>query len=132
MAASSPRSLRSDWLLWPVRRSCSLQTQRRLIGSERSAQMSLGGKCDGNLLSLALARRRCQVVSMSMSLQLVVARGTARGLLNGSAAADYGEVLHLHRLLLEEGDELLAARLLQLALGMDPSPAEIAAFGVVR
>lgn len=66
---------------------------------------------------------------MSMSLQLVVARGTARGLLSGNAAADYGDVIQLRRLLLAEGDQLLAAELLLLAIAMNPTPAEISAFG---
>jgi hypothetical protein len=66
---------------------------------------------------------------MSMSLQLVVARGTARGLLSGNAAADYGDVIQLRRLLLAEGDQLLAAELLLMAIAMNPTPAEIAAFG---
>jgi hypothetical protein len=64
-----------------------------------------------------------------MSLQLVVARGTARGLLSGNAAADYGDVIQLRRLLLAEGDQLLAAELLLLAIAMNPTPAEISAFG---
>lgn len=66
---------------------------------------------------------------MSMSLQLVVARGTARGLLSGNAAADYGDVIQLSRLLLAEGDQLLAADLVLLAIAMNPTPAEISAFG---
>ena len=66
---------------------------------------------------------------MSMSLQLVVARGTARGLLSGNAAADYGDVIQLRRLLLAEGDQLLAAELQLLAIARNPTPAEISAFG---
>jgi len=53
---------------------------------------------------------------MSMSLQLVVARGTARSFLSGNAAAGYGDVILLRRLLLAEGDHLLAADLLLMAL----------------
>ena len=34
---------------------------------------------------------------MDMTLQLAVARGTARGLINGTAAADYGDVICLRR-----------------------------------
>jgi hypothetical protein len=66
---------------------------------------------------------------MSMSLQLVVARGTARSFLSGNAAAGYGDVILLRRLLLAEGDYLLAADLLLMAIAMNPTPAEIAAFG---
>ena len=66
---------------------------------------------------------------MSMSLQLVVARGTARSFLSGNAAAGYGDVILLRRLLLAEGDYLLAADLLLMAIAMNPTPAGIAAFG---
>jgi hypothetical protein len=66
---------------------------------------------------------------MSMSLQLAVARGTARGLINGTSAADYGDVICLRRLLLREGEHRLATDLLVLAQAMTPTPAELSEFG---
>ncbi len=58
---------------------------------------------------------------MTISLQLAVARCTARGLINGTAAADYGEVIALHRIMQIEGETALAAGLLALAHSLDPS-----------
>jgi len=52
---------------------------------------------------------------MTISLQLAVARCTARGLINGTAAADYSEVMSLHQIMLLEGEPELAADLLTLA-----------------
>ncbi|NDD45714.1 MAG: hypothetical protein EBZ24_09970 [Synechococcaceae bacterium WB9_4xB_025] len=91
--------------------------------------MSLAGKSAENLLSHHWNPWRCQLETMSMSLQLVVARGTARSFLSGNAAAGYGDVILLRRLLLAEGDHLLAADLLLMAIAMNPTPAEISAFG---
>ena len=66
---------------------------------------------------------------MDMTLQLAVARGTARGLINGTAAADYGDVISLRRLLLREGEHGLATELLVLAQTMTPTAAELSEFG---
>ena len=66
---------------------------------------------------------------MSMTLQLAVARGTARGLINGTSAADYGDVISLRQLLLREGEHGLATDLLVLAKAMSPTPAELSEFG---
>ena len=68
---------------------------------------------------------------MSIDLQLVVSRGTARGLVNGSAAADYGEVISLCKVLYLEGDYQLASDLLQLAKTLQPTPLELAQFGSI-
>lgn len=61
---------------------------------------------------------------MSMSLQRVVARGTARSLINGSASPSYEMVISLYKLLMLEGDAVLAAGLLDLAASMDLSEEE--------
>ena len=82
----------------------------------------VGGYCD-QLLSLE------QPGTMSMTLQLAVARGTARGLINGTAAADYGDVICLRRLLLREGEHGLATDLLVLAKAMTPTAAELSEYG---
>ncbi len=55
---------------------------------------------------------------MSMSLERVVARGTARGLINGSASSSYEMVISLYNVLMLEGDGVLAAELLDLAASM--------------
>ena len=60
---------------------------------------------------------------MTISLQLAVARCTARGLINGTAAADYSEVISLHRMIQLEGETALAADLLALARSLNPSEA---------
>ena len=65
---------------------------------------------------------------MDMTLQLAVARGTARGLINGSAAADYGDVICLRRFLLREGELGLATDLLVLAKTMTPTAAELSEY----
>ena len=65
---------------------------------------------------------------MDMTLQLAVARGTARGLINGSAA-DYGDVICLRRFLLREGELGLATDLLVLAKTMTPTAAELSEYG---
>ena len=49
-----------------------------------------------------------------MSLERVVARGTARGLINGSASPSYEMVISLYKVLVLEGDAVLAAGLLDL------------------
>ena len=59
-----------------------------------------------------------------MSLERVVARGTARGLINGSAAPSYEMVINLYKILMLEGDAVLAARLLDLVALMDLSEVE--------
>ena len=56
---------------------------------------------------------------MSMSLERVVARGTARGLINGSASPSYEMVISLYKVLVLEGDAVLAAGLLDLVASMD-------------
>ena len=66
---------------------------------------------------------------MSMTLQLIVARGTARGLINGTTSPDYSEVIALRKLLLEEGELTLALGLLTLAQTMNPTPEELSTFG---
>ena len=58
---------------------------------------------------------------MSMSLERVVARGTARGLINGSSAPSYEMVTNLYKLLMVEGDAVLAAGLLDVLASMDLS-----------
>ncbi|MAD67452.1 MAG: hypothetical protein CMK24_08240 [Porticoccaceae bacterium] len=60
---------------------------------------------------------------MTISLQLAVARCTARGLINGTAAADYSEVISLHKMMQLEGETALAADLLALARSLNPSEA---------
>ena len=62
---------------------------------------------------------------MSMSLERVVARGTARGLINGSAAPSYEMVINLYQILMLEGDAVLAAGLLDLIASMDLSEVEV-------
>ena len=64
-----------------------------------------------------------QLEVMTISLQLAVARCTARGLINGTAAADYSEVISLHRMMQLEGETVLAAALLALARSLNPSGA---------
>ena len=59
-----------------------------------------------------------------MSLERVVARGTARGLINGSAAPSYEMVINLYKILMLEGDAVLAAGLLDLIASMDLSEVE--------
>ena len=54
-----------------------------------------------------------------MSLERVVARGTARGLINGSASPSYEMVISLYKVLVLEGDAVLAAGLLDLVAYMD-------------
>ena len=61
---------------------------------------------------------------MSMTLELIVARGTARGLLNGTATADYAELILLIQLLSQEGDHSTASELLVLAKTMYPNAEE--------
>ena len=61
---------------------------------------------------------------MSMSLERVVARGTARALINGSAAPSYEMVINLYKTLMLEGDAVLAAGLLDLVASMDLSEVE--------
>ena len=61
---------------------------------------------------------------MSMSLERVVARGTARGLINGSAAPSYEMVINLYKILMLEGDAVVAAGLLDLIASMDLSEVE--------
>ena len=61
---------------------------------------------------------------MSISLELVVARGTARSLINGSASSSYEMVIRLHKTLMLEGDAVLAAELLDFASSMDFSDIE--------
>jgi|TARA_B100002052_G_scaffold260103_1_gene253088 hypothetical protein len=58
---------------------------------------------------------------MTMSLQHVIARSKARGLINGSATPDLGQAMAVHRLLVLEGDALLAAALLKFARSLPPS-----------
>ena len=89
----------------------------------------------GSELSSFLVDYRIQTLGMNqpefmdMTLQLAVARGTARGLINGTAAADYGDVICLRRLLLREGEHGLATDLLVLAQTMSPTAAELSEFG---
>ena len=59
-----------------------------------------------------------------MSLERVVARGTARNLINGSSAPSYEMVISLYKLLMLEGDAVLAAGLLDLVASMDLSEVE--------
>ena len=54
-----------------------------------------------------------------MSLERVVARGTARGLINGSTSSSYEMVISLYKVLVLEGDAVLAAGLLDLVASMD-------------
>ena len=61
---------------------------------------------------------------MSMSLERVVARGTARSLIHGSSAPSYEMVISLYKLLMLEGDAVLAAGLLDLVASMDLSEVE--------
>ncbi len=58
---------------------------------------------------------------MTMSLQHVIARSKARGLINGSATPDLGQAMAVHRLLVLEGDAFLAAALLNFARSLPPS-----------
>ena len=60
---------------------------------------------------------------MTMSLQHIVARSKARGLLNGSATPDLAQAIAVHRLLVLEGDALLASALLKFVLSL-PTPSE--------
>ena len=59
-----------------------------------------------------------------MSLERVVARGTARGLINGSTAPSYEMVINLYKILMLEGDAVLAEGLLDLVASMDLSEVE--------
>ena len=56
-----------------------------------------------------------------MTLRHVVARSMARGLINGSAAPDLSQAMAVHRLLVLEGDALLAAAVLRIAQSLPPS-----------
>ena len=56
-----------------------------------------------------------------MSLERVVARGTARSLINGSSAPSYEMVISLYKLLMLEGDAVLAAELLDVLASLDLS-----------
>ena len=60
---------------------------------------------------------------MTMSLQHIVARSKARGLLNGSATPDLAQAIAVHRLLVLEGDALMASALLKFVLSL-PTPSE--------
>lgn len=62
-----------------------------------------------------------QFGGMTMTLQHVVARSMARGLINGSAAPDLSQAMAVHRLLLVEGDASLAAAVLRFAQSLPPS-----------
>ena len=53
-----------------------------------------------------------------MTFQLIVAWSAACSLISAAAAADYGEVIELRRLLINEGEDSLAASLLLLAEAM--------------
>ena len=64
-----------------------------------------------------------------MTLQLIVAWSAARSLISGAAAADYGEVIELRRLLINEGEDSLAASLLLLAQAMQATVSELAQHG---
>ena len=75
----------------------------------------------GSFLGFALALS--QLWGMTISLQLAVARCTARVLINGTAAADYSEVINLHRMMQLEGETVLAAGLLALARSLNPTGA---------
>lgn len=55
---------------------------------------------------------------MTMSLALVLARCSARSLINHSTSMDLAGVLHLRSQLLLEGEDELAAGLQDLARGM--------------
>ena len=66
---------------------------------------------------------------MTMTLKLIVAWSAARSLISGAAAADYGEVIELRRLLINEDEESLAASLLLLAEAMQPTVSELAEHG---
>ena len=56
-----------------------------------------------------------------MSLQHVIARSKARGLINGSATPDLGQAMAVHRQLVLEGDARLASALLMFVLSLPPS-----------
>ena len=58
---------------------------------------------------------------MTMSLQHVIARSKARGLINGSATPDLGQAMDVHRLLVLEGDARLASALLTFVLSLPPA-----------
>jgi len=62
-----------------------------------------------------------QLGGMTMTLRHVVARSMARGLINGSAAPDLSQAMAVHRLLVLEGDALLAAAVLRFAQSLPPS-----------
>ena len=64
-----------------------------------------------------------------MTLQLIVAWSAARSLISGAAAADYGEVIELRRLLINEGEDSLAASPLLLAQAMQATVSELAQHG---
>ena len=66
---------------------------------------------------------------MSMTLQLLVARGTARVLINGTASPDYGEVITLRKFLMQAGEHDLASGLLTFAKTMHPTTKELLDFG---
>ena len=59
---------------------------------------------------------------MTMSLQHIVARSKARGLLNGSVTPDLAQAMTAHRLLVLEGDALLASALLKFVLSLQKTP----------
>ena len=58
---------------------------------------------------------------MTMSLQHVIARSKARGLINVSATPDLGQAMAVHRLLVLEGDARLASALLTFVLSLPPA-----------
>ena len=60
-----------------------------------------------------------------MTLQLIV----ARSLIRAAAAGDHGEVVELRRLLINEGEDSLAASLLLSAQAMQPTVSELGEHG---
>ena len=64
-----------------------------------------------------------------MAFQLIFARSAARSLISGSASVDHGEVVELRCLLIQEGEDSLAASLLLLAKAMQPTVSQLAEHG---
>ena len=64
-----------------------------------------------------------------MTLQLIVAWSAARSLIRAAAVGDYGEVVELRRLLINEGEDSLAVSLLLSAQAMQPTVSELGEHG---
>ena len=86
----------------------------------RIVQGDAGLNTAAMLKSCLSAAESGQLGVMTMTLQHVVARSKARGLIGGSVAPDRATMLAVHGQLVLEGDVWLAAALRHFALSLPP------------